>query len=106
MNRIEIRQEGKIKAVYIFNLIRFYKWGININTYRIKNRLSYFIIHKRIKSLDNFFKKRSACYHETLCDFYDGAPYYNRHKITGKLTPLDYWEDENINPEDVSYYEE
>tara|TARA_Y100000310_G_scaffold343369_1_gene450660 strand:+ start:680 stop:976 length:297 start_codon:yes stop_codon:yes gene_type:complete len=84
---------------HFFNLIRFYKWGIGLNTWKIINRLSQFIIRKRIKSLDNFFKKRSVCYGETLRDFYDPAPpYYDRNKMTGKMLPRGYWEGEKINP--------
>jgi len=87
---------------HFFNLIHFYKWGIDLNTWKIINRLSRFIIRKRIKSLDNFFKKRSVCYHETLRDFYDpAAPYYFRDKITGKMLPRDFWEDENFDKDRV-----
>ena len=88
--------------IRFFNLIRFYKWGIGLNTWKIINRLSRLIIRKRIKFLDNFFKKRSVCYGETLRDFYDpAAPYYFRDKITGKMLPRDFWEDENFDKDRV-----
>ena len=65
---------------HFFNLIRFYKWGINLNTWKIISRLSDFIIRKRIKSLDEYFCKKSVCYYETFRDFYDtkhgGSPDY------------------------------
>ena len=57
-----------MNKTYFFNYIRFYKWGIGINTWKIKQRIFSFIIKRRIKFIDNFFKKRSACYHETLID--------------------------------------
>ena len=102
MNKPITTYNGKKVIVKFFNLVCFYRWGIGLNTWKIKTRLSQRIIRKRIKSLDNFFKKRSICYLETLRDFYDpAAPYYCRDKITGEMLPVDFWEDENFNPDRV-----
>ena len=102
MNKPITTYNGKKVTVKFFNLVCFYKWGIGLNTWKIKTRLYQRSIQKRIKSLDNFFKKRSACYHETLRDFYDpAAPYYFRDKITGKMLPRDFWEDENFDKDRV-----
>ena len=57
--------------IRFFNLIRFYKWGIGLNTWKIISRLSTFIIKRESKFLDEYFKKRSLCYRETFRDFHD-----------------------------------
>ena len=68
------------KGTYFFNYIRFYKWGISFNTWKLMTKLSEFIIKKKSKSLDNYLCKKSICYYETFRDFYDtqhgGTPNY------------------------------
>ena len=58
----------KYNKTYFFNYIRFYKWGIDFNTWKMKQKIFSPIIKMRIKFINNYFSKRSACYHETLID--------------------------------------
>ena len=54
------------------NWIRFKP--LSFNWWRLEQRIFYHIIKRRIKFLDDFFSKRSACYSETLRDFYNPYP--------------------------------
>lgn len=67
----------KYNKTYFFNYIRFYKWGIDFNTWKMKQKIFSPIIKMRIKFIDKFFSKRSACYHETLRDTYEPWPIFS-----------------------------
>ena len=48
-----------MNKTYFFNYIRFYKWGIDFNTWKLMAGLSEFIIKRKSKSLDNYLCKKS-----------------------------------------------
>jgi len=49
----------------------------SFNSWRLFTIISRFIINRRIKFLDNFFRNHSKVYHETFYNSYDGEPFYD-----------------------------
>ena len=70
-----------MNKTYFFNYIRFYKWGIGFNSWKLLTRLSELIIKRKSKFLDKYLCNKSVCYYETFRDFYDtqrgGTPSYD-----------------------------
>ena len=56
---------------YFFNMLRFYKWGVDFNSGKLQDLISNFFINRRITFVDKFFAKYWEAYSLNL--------YYN-HK--------------------------